>query len=664
MQFPKLTPLQSRFAASLVASAILVIVYLTLSPHHFAYAAELDSLLQDDHNHHRLDALLHAKLLEELDLDGDEGGSGEEHVGYEAEFIGVSRDIIGRAEAGVDALFNNVVNQMDIDPGLTHNYVFSKEQVFGNHTDPGAGLPSALESRSISLDEHKTFLLEPEELAEDEFGEEDEGRYMRRLASRQAQQTVYISINTCQQPVPNGTVSGDPPQLTLYVSTSESNQKPGPDSTNGLATEPIPLQGGFANYTFNATGDVYIGVSAPTLPSNFSGNWHFEVAASIDGLYYRYNGDTPFLFFVDSDISSALFVTDNLTNANSSPELDQQWLELGTPFTMYAFGQNNTAIKGLENSLCGLRQLASVEKLQVTAGMTTRGMGNKPKEQFYIQGLNGSSTYYGFLAMIGNGTTEGPGVPDGAVVGGGGQVWQAMNFTTKADENCQVIFNLTFCNEVAYAVPANPTKWNVTGLSSLYDTQAEAYYQNFTYSLQQIACNTTNTAQYSLARNCTDCALDYKNWLCAVQIPRCEDFSSTLPYLQPRNVAANFINGSSPDPNSPYSNVTLRERLYANRSRNPLIDQTIQPGPYKEVLPCDDLCYSIVQSCPAKLQFGCPQGPALDMSYGRRSADPGQITCSYLGAVYYLNESNRGSGSGVMAVGAAIFASLAALFLG
>ncbi|KAG9818558.1 hypothetical protein KCU77_g17340, partial [Aureobasidium melanogenum] len=37
-----------------------------------------------------------------------------------------------------------------------------------------------------------------------------------------------------------------------------------------------------------------------------------------------------------------------------------------------------------------------------------------------------------------------------------------------------------------------------------------------------------------------------------------------------------------------------------NSSRNPtIIVDTIAPGPYKEVLPCQDLCYSLVRSCPA-----------------------------------------------------------------
>jgi len=86
----------------------------------------------------------------------------------------------------------------------------------------------------------------------------------------------------------------------------------------------------------------------------------------------------------------------------------------------------------------------------------------------------------------------------------------------------------------------------------------------------------------------------------------------------------------------------LLNLVATNSSRNPLIDQTIQPGPYKEVLPCEDLCYDIVQSCPAIFGFGCPiSGKGMELSYGRRSNDSGIITCSYVGAAYYLSSSGR-----------------------
>ncbi len=229
-----------------------------------------------------------------------------------------------------------------------------------------------------------------------------------------------------------------------------------------------------------------------------------------------------------------------------------------------------------------------------------------------------------------------------------------MVLTVVSDGNCQVIFNLTFCSEVAYAVPSNPNTFpSVTDLTTLYDNNAADLYKNFTYSLQQIPCNTTSTAQYSLARTCTDCARDYKNWLCAVTIPRCADFSSPAPHLQPRNVGQRFLNGSVPDPAgfaAADDADSSQQRLYANVSRNPLVDERVRPGPYREVLPCDDLCYSLVQSCPAALRFACPlPGKGLERSYGKRSAD-GSITCSFLGAVHYLNGADTRSGSLISAL--------------
>ncbi|KAF2811886.1 uncharacterized protein BDZ99DRAFT_461843 [Mytilinidion resinicola] len=651
MQFPKLTPLQSRLAASLIASAILVLVYLFLTPNHFAYAAELDSILQEDHNHHRLHARVPTDLLDDLD-DYDDA------EGYEAEFMGVSRSIIGRVAAFSDALTNNVVNRMDIDPGLTHNYVFAKAQIMGNHTDKGVGFPSALQlqRRSVKQDESEALILNQEELGEGELMDEEETEDI--LKRQNEGPAVYISVNACRQPSPNGTVSGSPPHLTMYI--SKTNTAPGRDSQKDLVTPPIPFQGGFANYTLNSTGDVYIGVSAPDLPKNYAGNWHFEIAASIDGPYQQYH-DSEFLYPVDADSGSALFITHGLTPNDTMHNVDEEWVKFGPLFTMYAFPQDYQPIKGLEQSFCAIRESFDAASLPVSTGMTRRmtpdlnqTMTSQTKQQFHIEGLNASSTYTAYLAMVGNGTTEGPDVPDGAVVGGGGQVWKAVNFSTKADGNCQVIYNLTFCSDVAYAVPANPSKFNATGLASLYDTQAQSYYDNFTKSIAQVACDTTDTARYSLAKTCDDCRQDYKNWLCAVQIPRCEDFSASpdLAYLQPRNIGQDFINGTKPA-----ANATAEKRLSFKQSRNPLIDSVIQPGPYKELLPCEDLCYSIVQSCPANLGFSCPSGGNMAAGYGKRDPTKNNMTCSYLGAV--LQKPNGGGRQSVSAgtlVGVAVLA--------
>ncbi|KAK2842911.1 hypothetical protein FQN49_005996 [Arthroderma sp. PD_2] len=264
-------------------------------------------------------------------------------------------------------------------------------------------------------------------------------------------------------------------------------------------------------------------------------------------------------------------------------EIYKRWLALNPPpFTLFAHNMNDSAIVGLQHSFCGLQNNAQISNKQksLDVAMTARGIDRKPKEQIYAKGLNSSSAYYGFLAMEGNSTAAGD-----KVVGGGGKVWKAMNFTTKSENNCAIVYNLEFCSEVAYAVPSSPGL-NVSQLSEIYDTQAAKAFQNFSYSLQQIPCSAPSTEQYSLATNCTQCADAYKQWLCAVTIPRCQDFSSDLPFLRPRNTGQMFINGTMlPEDHMDRGNVLT------NSSRNPLIDTQIKPGPYKEVLPCQDLCH-------------------------------------------------------------------------
>ena len=219
-----------------------------------------------------------------------------------------------------------------------------------------------------------------------------------------------------------------------------------------------------------------------------------------------------------------------------------------------------------------------------------------------------------------------------------------------SDDSCQVIFDLDFCDSVAYAVPSNATfKFNDTALAQIYDNQARAYYTNFTNSLAQIACDAKPESQYSLARTCSDCERDYKNWLCMVLIPRCEDWTATDDYLQPRNFKSPFKNGSVPsqDDLSLQFNSSFRETVAYTQSRNPLIDELIKPGPYKEMKPCEDLCFEIVRSCPPMLGFGCPSGPQKDVMYGMRDPDPNRLTCSFPGAVVKLNASG---GAGILNV--------------
>lgn len=138
-------------------------------------------------------------------------------------------------------------------------------------------------------------------------------------------------------------------------------------------------------------------------------------------------------------------------------------------------------------------------------------------------------------------------------------------------------------------MPTDPTQdiWNIT---RAYDQQAQDLFAPFATALSQFNCNNT---QYSLVRNCDDCYRDYKRWLCAVTIPRCTSSSS------------------------PSSTLVASRTVAAQSARNPWIDATYpSKDGWTELLPCVDLCYQVVQSCPPFLQFNCPEGDLAAQQYG------------------------------------------------
>ncbi|KAL9099485.1 MAG: hypothetical protein Q9163_005022 [Psora crenata] len=526
---------------------------------------------------------------------------------YVPEFWGLDRDIIGRAEEDIRDLGNNAPGKLNINSGESQFWTFPQEAVQGRKSPATSGLPSPIRQRHLESGEGVNAAAE--------------------LKKRQDRRTVYISLNTCDQPSAQSSNPGLPEQLKLYISTSPDNQKPDADKHDYT----VSVDEGFGSIEIAASSDVYFGISAPT-NDNFNGPYNYELTASIDDFYAVYH-DQPNCYFVDSDSRSALLYTNDTVPSpiNSSNPIFKEWMDTPPIFKMFLQNQENTEILGLQRSMCALQNHA--QKREVTdfdTGMTIVG-GGQPKQQFYAKGLNASSAYYAFIGIIGNATDAG-----GGVVNGGGTLWKRTNLTTKSGPNCALIYNLTFCSEVAYAVPSNATNMgNITALGEFYDDQANSLYVNFTKSLAQIPCNTTSSAQYSLAVTCDNCTHAYKQWLCAVTIPRCEDFSNTAFYLQPRAVAQKFINETygaqySDDPSLTQEN---KNRLFTNSSRNPSIDEVIAPGPYKEVLPCKALCYGLVQSCPAALGFSCPlEGHGLNYTYGSYiDVGLGKVSCNLPG---------------------------------
>ena len=185
------------------------------------------------------------------------------------------------------------------------------------------------------------------------------------------------------------------------------------------------MDGGYAGTNITASDDVFFSVSAPT-NTGFSGSYDYELTASIDEFYATYE-DKPFQRIVDTDTSSVLIFTNDTTKLNSSTTTFQNWMET-TAFSAYVYNQNDPAILGIQSSWCALEKYKPiyVNSQNSNTSMTTTVDG-QPKQQFYIQGLNGSSAYYAIVAIEGNSTKSG-----GGVVNGGGTVWANTSFKTKS----------------------------------------------------------------------------------------------------------------------------------------------------------------------------------------------------------------------------------------
>ena len=400
----QLSPLQSRLAASIVASFLLVLLYLALFSPNFALAAELEQTLP---------VLLDDVEVPRAILSSDRSPL---DTTYEPEFAAFDRSLIGRAPAGVTAVTNNVPSSMNVVAGTMQYFVF---------TVPSVTTRGAEQDRNSAP-------LELREAKEDELLSRD------GLIERAATRTVFISANTCLQPqvIDASKTTMDPPQLTLYVSTSPSNLAPSPMGDSSTQTL-VQFSEGAVMYNTTTSGDIYFGVHAPNVSTVFSGTtYNFQIAASVDAWYHSYDVESNAdLIWVDSDSQGAILMTHNLTDS-SNPIVDEQIMS-SQPYVMFAQNVNDRSISGLTYSYCGLGNYAQIAATNngkftslVTTTMTRLGPGGLPKQQFFFTGLNASSSYVGILASPRN--TSALTKRDAPVIGGGGHVFRATNFTTKS----------------------------------------------------------------------------------------------------------------------------------------------------------------------------------------------------------------------------------------
>jgi calcium channel MID1 len=432
MRLTRASPAQSRLLRPAIATyALLIAAPFTRLP--FVCASELPvPSIVDAINQPVLQAP--PAVLPQLSDDVVRSGGGD---GYAPDFDYFDRSLLGRQEPQapqLNELKNNEKKELDIDPGKTAYFVLKKGQKRLVRTDE-VDL-EALEARG-PVNASGDLLDETIATTDADGGyrlDDADGP----LEKRQSGNRIFLSANTCRQPnppPPNGTENPthNNPQLVMYVSTSSKNQKPGPDSTQGLVTPPtgVLFERGFASVDLISNSDVYIGISAPMLEDGWFGSWHFELAASNNGFYHSYNGTNPFLFMIDTDSDSALFISYSLDEPNATNNTEK-WIQ-NNPFKMYAFEEEAiTNVTGLENSMCAMQYYNQATNVSMETSITTKFGGNLPKSQFHLQGLKAGKTYNGFLtAQGGQNALQ---LPGNITVRGGGMVFQQFDFQTKSGE--------------------------------------------------------------------------------------------------------------------------------------------------------------------------------------------------------------------------------------
>lgn len=316
---------------------------------------------------------------------------------------------------------------------------------------------------------------------------------------------------------------------------------------------------------------------------------NYRLSISENDLVYQWD-TRPWVEVLDTDYSSALLMTGNITysateNKGKLKNMTIEDLSLYDLYVydVYEFNKLNTT--SLARSITAIKNgnylISSQNETESTNNLDEKGLriqkyiGSSAvgvSEFFYITGLNHSTRYISLLTKkITN--------SDGNLTDVGGIIFAANNFTTQSDNTCSLIYGLNFCNNIAYSVPTSSFVGdNKTLMAETYEYITTGLYNNFTDALSLVDCDTELDARYSPLRTCADCADAYKNWLCAVSIPRCTSKKSEFYLKRDRKV-----------------------------NRNKLIDLYIKPtSDYYEILPCIDMCHYIVRDCPSKFNFQCP----------------------------------------------------------
>lgn len=433
---------------------------------------------------------------------------------------------------------------------------------------------------------------------------------------------IFLSGNICSQSTQN---SSDL-ELKVFYSFNESVTT-NPEAGNSASfvdgyMEALAIRPLTGNVNVTQYSDLFLMVEVVNSTTGQEASatdaeyfWNYTISVSQNDLVFQWDS-RAWLEVVDTDYNTALLVTGNVTSTSTSASNYSIYDTSLYDLFIYSYDYVDYFDNILTHSLCAVKNgpylvssvnsklsgnLTSINETELAIGKSITVRGGSVKEQFYVTGLNSSATYVAYLTKKISSDNE-------SLSDSGGILFSKVTFTTMIDDSCSLIFGLDFCDGVAYSVPTSSLAVNnKTQIATLYDDIAKSLYANFSNALMIIPCNAEKDATFSPLRSCNDCATAYRNWLCAVSIPRCTT-SKTSYYIH-------------------------REKT---DNRNDYINSQIQPiSDYYEILPCINMCYSLVVDCPPDFGFACPSenshSELLYLSYNVYENDLPYDTCNYVG---------------------------------
>lgn len=397
---------------------------------------------------------------------------------------------------------------------------------------------------------------------------------------------------------------------SLYISDNDLFQQPGPANASVLGSRNIGYASGGSTFveidvqqqSDNSSETIWIGVWPPADTRNVTpGSYQFQIVASTRAKM-EYVDSTRRPRLDDTDQTRALISSFNYTTS-SPPNLNVIVL----PTT----GANSLAHPDYFNSsFCAIADafadvLAGNEQVTINSSDTRRGTEannlDDVRRQFEVSGLDAGTNYTVWLFES---NTTGQGAAQSVST----TLFPAIKMVTKRSDNCRLVFDVPFCPNVAYSIPVNPSISTDRALSVIEEF-VDPVYANFSLTIDTFPCGSPEFGMYSYVQTCDSCKRSYQNWLCAVAMPRCTDPLSD-PETQSRATQdGRELTGAPTGLNTellPYIVNRNGNGTSALASRQPFIDQQLQPGLYGELLPCIYTCYFVSRTCPPLIQWTCP----------------------------------------------------------